>query len=49
MERAIRLAWGEATIEHYQDMGPLYIQTPVVSIENVDEWIKKVSAIMPQK
>jgi len=48
MERAIRLARGEATIEHYQDIGPLYIQTPVVSIKNVDEWIKKVSAIMPK-
>ena len=48
MERAVRLVRGEATIEHYQDIGPLYIQTPVVSMENVDEWIKKVSAIMPK-
>jgi len=48
MERAVRLARGEATIEHYQLIGPLYIQTPVVSMENVDEWIERVSAIMPE-
>jgi len=49
MERAVKLARGEATIEEYQAIGPLYIQTPVVTIENVDEWIAKVSAIMPKK
>ena len=48
MERAIKIARGEATIEEYQEIGALYIQTPVVIMENVDEWIEKVSAIMPK-
>jgi hypothetical protein len=29
-------------------MGPLFIKTPVVTKENVDKWIEKVSAIMPK-
>jgi len=48
MERAVKLARGEATINEYQEIGPLYIETPVVTMENVDEWIAKVSAIMPK-
>ena len=45
MERAINLARGEKTIDYYQSQGPIYIKTPVVTKENVDEWIKKVSEI----
>ncbi|MCL4385178.1 MAG: sugar ABC transporter substrate-binding protein [Actinobacteria bacterium] len=48
MERAINLARGEKTIDYYQSQGPIYIKTPVVTKENVDEWIKKVSEIMPK-
>ena len=48
MERAVKLARGEATIDYYQSIGPLYIQTPVVTSENVDKWIAKVKQYMPQ-
>jgi ribose transport system substrate-binding protein len=48
MERAIRLARDEKNIEFYQNQGHLYIKTPVVTKENVDEWIEKVSEIMPE-
>lgn len=48
MERAIYLARGEKTIDFYQSQGPIFLKTPVVTKENVDEWITKVSAIMPK-
>jgi len=48
MERAVNLARGEATIDYYQSIGPLYIQTPVVTSENTDKWIAKVKQYMPQ-
>ncbi len=48
MERAVYLARGEKTIEYYQSQGPIYIKTPVVTKENVDEWIAKVSELMPK-
>jgi ribose transport system substrate-binding protein len=48
MERAVYLARGEQTIAFYQSQGPIFLKTPVVTKENVDEWIAKVSAIMPK-
>jgi len=48
MERAIKLARGEKTIKDYQEIGPLYIKTPVVTKDNVDEWIDKISKLMPK-
>lgn len=48
MERAIRLARGETDMQYYQLQGPIYIKTPIVTKENVDEWIERVSAIMPE-
>jgi ribose transport system substrate-binding protein len=47
MERAINLARGTTDMEFYQLQGPIYLSTPVVTIDNVDEWIERVSAIMP--
>lgn len=46
MERAVKLARKEAKIDDFKD--PLFIETPVVSKDNADEWIKKVSAYMPK-
>ncbi len=48
MERAIRLARGETDMQYYQLQGPIYIKTPLVTKENVDEWIERVSAMMPE-
>lgn len=48
MERAIRLARGETDMQYYQLQGPIYIKTPIVTKENVDEWIERVSDIMPE-
>jgi len=48
MERAVNLARGLHTLDFYQSMGPLFIKTPVVTKENVDKWIEKVSEIMPK-
>ena len=47
MERAVNIAIGITDIEFYQKQGPIYLKTPLVTIENVDEWIEIVSAIMP--
>jgi ribose transport system substrate-binding protein len=46
MERAVKLARGEASVDDYKE--PLFIETPVVNIDNADEWIEKVSTYMPE-
>jgi len=46
IERAVKLARGEASVDDYKEA--LYIETPVVSIDNADEWIEKVSTYMPE-
>ena len=47
MDRAVKLARGEQSIEFYQDLGPVFVETPVVTEENVDEWIERLSEMMP--
>ena len=46
MERAIKIARGEASVDDYTEH--VFIETPVVSLDNADEWIEKVSKYMPE-
>ena len=46
MERAIKLARGEASMDDFTEH--VFIETPVVSLDNADEWIEKVSTYMPE-
>ncbi len=46
MERAVKLARGEASVDDYTEH--VFIETPVVNIDNADEWIEKVSTYMPE-
>lgn len=46
MERAVKLARGEASTDDYTEH--VFIETPVVSLDNADEWIEKVSTYMPE-
>ncbi len=46
MERAIQLARGEVSMDDFTEH--VFIETPVVSLDNADEWIEKVSTYMPE-
>ncbi len=48
MERAVKVARGEADLEDYVEEGIVLIETPVVTIENAQEWYDKYSQYMPE-
>ncbi len=47
MERAVKVARGEEDLQKYVDEGIILIETPVVTIDNAQEWYDKYSQYMP--
>ena len=48
MERAVKVVRGEADIKTYVDEGIIRMETPVITIDNAQEWYDKYAQYMPK-
>jgi len=49
MERAVKVVRGEEKIKTYVDEGIIRMETPVITIDNAQEWYDKYAKLMPKE